>query len=448
MPEENYKLELGGMVAEYNEAITSTLTDRRDENRRERFNEWPGQSSDGKKWKKNTGANVVPFDGASDSRVPLVDSYVQEDVDMLMSSLRQMKVTALPTESGDSKKAFLASNLLRWMVDNQMDEFFHEAELAANYYCENGIAVMSVLWQQETLNGYRQIDMETISQWAATQPKETMQSELPQLILNPATEDDAISLSKGLLGVELSNAEAKRMVKDLRETGAATYTAPEVVKNRPELTALRVGEDFFFPADTTDIQQARRLFWRQHMTAEQLKNAKDNRGWDGEWVDEVLERAKGMSGGAEFASEVKLRGERPGLVDLDTRNLYEVVHAFERRCDKNGVPGIYYVVFCPQLTSNDRGDEIVGREELLNYAHGLYPFVAMRREHLSRRLDDSRGYGEVASVWQQQVKTEWDGRVDRSYLATMPPLTHPVGRPPTNLGPGVMVPRMRPDDYQ
>ena len=163
MADKEYKLDLGGMVAEYNEAITSTLTDRRDENRRERFNEWAGQSGDGKKWKKNTGANVVPFDGASDSRVPLVDSYVQEDVDMLMTSLRQMKVTALPTESGDAKKAFLASNLLRWMVDNQMDEFFHEAELAANYYCENGVAVMSVLWQREQLNGYRQIDMETIA---------------------------------------------------------------------------------------------------------------------------------------------------------------------------------------------------------------------------------------------------------------------------------------------
>ena len=37
-------------LAEYNEAITSNLTDRRDENRRERFNEWAGQSGDGKVW--------------------------------------------------------------------------------------------------------------------------------------------------------------------------------------------------------------------------------------------------------------------------------------------------------------------------------------------------------------------------------------------------------------
>ena len=62
-----------------------------------------------------------------------------------MTSLRQMRVTASPTESGDAKRAFLVSNLMRWMMENQMDEFFHEAELAANYYCENGLAVISVL---------------------------------------------------------------------------------------------------------------------------------------------------------------------------------------------------------------------------------------------------------------------------------------------------------------
>ena len=105
-------------------------------------------------------------------------------------------------------------------------------------------------------------------------------------------------------------------------------------------------------------------------------------------------------------------------------------------------------MFCPHYTTNDRGDEIVAREELLNYAHGKYPFIALRREHLSRRLDDSRGYGEIASTWQTQIKREFDGRTDRSYLSTMPPLMHPVGRAPSRWGPGVMVPRMRPDDYQ
>ncbi len=443
-----YKLDLEGLYDEYNESITSTLLTRREENRQQRFNEWGGQSGDGRKWKRNTGNVPVPFDGCSDSRVPLVDSYVQEDVDMLMTSLRQMRVTASPTESGDAKRAFLVSNLLRWMMDNQMDEFYHEAELAANYYCENGLSVVSVLWQQETSAAYREIDMETIMEWASQQPQGTAGASLPDMILNPELEDQAMEVGRELLEAPLKDKAMRRMLKDLRENGNAVYIMPELIKNRPEIKSLRVGEDFFFPQDTTDLQSARRLFWRQYMTAEQLKDAKEVRGWDSKWVNEVLDRAEGMSNAEWSGVTQRIKGTRPGLTDLDTRKLYEVVHAFERRCDENGVPGIYYIVFSPHCRSTDGGDQIVGREELLNYAHGQYPFVALRREHLSRRLDDSRGYGEIASTWQRQIKQEWDGRTDRSYLSTMPPLMHPVGRAPSKWGPGVLVPRMRPDDYE
>ena len=450
MADENkeYELDLKELVYEYNESITSTLLDRRDTNRRERFNEWAGQSSDARKWKENLKSPPVPFDGCSDSRVPLVDNFVQEDVDMLMTSLRQMRVTASPTESGDAKRAFLVSNLLRWMMDNQMEEFFHEAELAANYYCENGISVISVLWQQETNAAYRQIDMETISQWAAEQPPESPAAQLPAMIFDPELEKEAMEIARDLLEGTLKDESMRRMIKDLRKDGYAVYTTAEITKNRPEIKALRVGEDFFFPQDTTEIQSARRLFWRQFMTKEQLKDAKDNKGWDAEWVSDVIDRAEGMSNSEWGKTGQRMRGSRPGLSDLDTRKLYEIVHAFERRCDENGVPGIYYIVMCPHCTSNDRGDDIMGREELLNYGHGKFPFIALRREHLSRRLDDSRGYGEIAATWQNQIKTEWDSRTDRCYLATMPPLMHPVGRAPSKWGPGVMVPRMRPDDYQ
>ena len=84
----------------------------------------------------------------------------------------------------------------------------------------------------------------------------------------------------------------------------------------------------------------------------------------------------------------------------------------------------------------------------MNYDHCKYPFVLFRREWLSRRVDDTRGYGEVGFTWQKQIKNEWDARVDRNSLATMPPLHHPPGRPPTKWGPGTLVPRVRQDDYQ
>ena len=102
--------------------------------------------------------------------MPLVDSYVNEDSDMLMTSLRSMTVQAMPTESNDQKKAFQTTNFLRYMLSNAMDEFYTEAELAANYYLENGLAVVGVFWEKETQRYYQTIDLEDIKNVAMSDP--------------------------------------------------------------------------------------------------------------------------------------------------------------------------------------------------------------------------------------------------------------------------------------
>jgi hypothetical protein len=47
-----------------------------------------------------------------------------------------------------------------------------------------------------------------------------------------------------------------------------------------------------------------------------------------------------------------------------------------------------------------------------------------------------------------QIKTERDSRIDRASLATLPPLLHPAGRPPSDWGPGVRVPYRRLGEIQ
>lgn len=447
-----YELKLSEIVTEYRTAAGSELVSRTNTNWENRYNVWPGQSADGRKWKKALGHDPVPFEGCSDSRVPLVDSYVNEDADMLMTGLRSMTVQAMPTESNDAKKAFMTTNFLRYMLGNQMDEFYSEAELAANYYLENGLAVVGVFWERETQRYYQEVDLEDIKNAALSDP--AMEA-LPGLLLDPANDDTVLLMAQNLLaaqGQEVPEAEVRQLIKDLRQHGEGRVTMPMVHKDRPTVVALKMGEDFFAPADTTDLQKARRLYYRQYMTAEQLQDAVGSRGWDKRWAEAVIEGAKGAAttlGGAVNKNWVNRRADQPGRLGLDTSELYEVVHAFERRADPvTGVPGIYIIIFSPHLTSDGAGAELVGRHELLNYAHCKMPFVLLRREQLSRRVDDSRGYGEIAHTWQRQIKSEWDGRVDRSYLSTMPPLLHPFGRAPSRWGPGVMVPRMRADDYQ
>jgi hypothetical protein len=130
-----------------------------------------------------------------------------------------------------------------------------------------------------------------------------------------------------------------------------------------------------------------------------------------------------------------------GQGTLNTDKLFAVVHGYRRRHDAEGVPGLYYTCYSPFMT------ESYAYHALLDYDHGENPFTLFERETLSRGLDDSRGVGECLHTHQQHIKAEWDGRIDRSSIATLPPFYHPEGLAPENWGPGVKVPTMRPDDY-
>jgi len=409
-----------------------------------RFNVWSGQSDDGRKWKSKLGRNPVPFDGASDSRPPVIDTYINEDIDMLMTSLRSSQVSAFPTESNDAEQASLVTNLMRYQLHNQIKEFHDEAELAANYMLENGIGVVGVFWDVEEQRTIADIDMEAVGQLAQTSENLSM---FPEMILDPEREDEAIALGMLILP-EVKQSKMRKMVRELRETGATTYPVKMTVKNRPTVVALRLGEDFFVPLDTTELQDARRCYYKEFITKEALYDGIESKGWDKNWVEAVVENTKGKTITVDrSAMATRSNASRRDIV-FDTKEIYEIVHCYERKLDDEDVPGIHYTCFSPHLATDMRGREIYASSELMNYNHCQYPFVMFRREWLSRRVDDSRGYGEIGFTWQKQIKNEWDARVDRNSLATMPPLHHPPGRPPTKWGPGTLVPRVRSDDYQ
>ena len=60
-----------------------------------------------------------------------------------------------------------------------------------------------------------------------------------------------------------------------------------------------------------------------------------------------------------------------------------------------------------------------------------------------KRMYEVQTFSDVLRGAQMQIKTERDSRIDRSSLATLPPLMHPAGRPPSDWGPGRRVPYRR-----
>jgi hypothetical protein len=74
---------------------------------------------------------------------------------------------------------------------------------------------------------------------------------------------------------------------------------------------------------------------------------------------------------------------------------------------------------------------------------GDYPFVAITRENISRRLLDTRGYPELLRSFEISVKGEQDSRRDRASLSTCPPIEYTIGRKVESIGAGSRIPVRR-----
>lgn len=435
-----------------------------------RYCVWPNQSPDGRKWPKNPKHKVWPWPGSADSRVHLVDKYVNEDVALLMQAFTTQRILVKPNDpSRDAAWANRVTGLLRWQIYEEMEETADEAELLANFLLQNGCAAMGIWWHREESYTRQTITMEALMQ-AAAQAQQRLargergdalqfQADLPLLIADPALTDQA---AQALLAMTAQNAALTeerlgKALKELRENGTAHYPVPIVNKDRPCLRALAWNEDIWTPPEATDLQRSRQVFTRELLTDADVQARARQYGWDEDYVDEWLEKHKGSStttlttyNGAR--SGQLNTGRFNGLLVPDDSNLYECITAYERLLDEDGIPGIWVTTFTPGMTAGKAEgrkskSESFAASELLDYAHGQYPFAVFARERRSRSIEDARGYGEIASTWQNQIKKQQDSRIDRTDVATLPPSHHPPGEEPDAWGPGVQIPTMQPERY-
>ena len=414
---------------------------------------WPGKDGSGKKWKKDRDGQIFPWPGASDCSPNLIDLYVRTDQAMLMNVFTRMRSVVSGTEINDVAWGKRMTSFLRWMKYKKMPETRREARLAANTFLERGTTAMGIFWEKRTQLAYQELDLEEIKVASMNaeqrlaqrqaQPMDEVLANLPAMIMDPEAEAEVIKIATLMLP-DVEKKVLPKIVKDLRETGHAKYPAKVVVKNQPVYVSLTPNEDFFIPPDaTTEIQMAPQLDRVELLTESMLTATELDRGWDPLWIADMIKTQRGRitNGLAPLVNRTVSEQRNRQSIPLKGNRLFQVVHSYRRMTDENGVPGIYYTCWSPGITNR------VAYHDLLNYQHGEYPFVMGEREVRSRMVDDSRGYGEVGSSWQQQIKVQMDSRIDRTSLATLPPSYHPDGMEPDKWGPGVKIGTTRPDAY-
>jgi hypothetical protein len=390
---------------------------------------WNGKSDDFRKHNRDSETGqVFPWEGASDQEVPEADEAIEARVDMYMAALERANVVAVPTEMNDVGQAGVNSNFMRWLINAKMKEYYPEAELAANHLEEKGLCVQYIYWNYKEDLRQKEITLDELSQQLGPAMDQFMAGEM----------DDQLTATM-VQSLNVSEKKANAMIRELRTKGSTTIHYAEPITNQPAVRTLAPDEDFFAPAWTIDFQEVPYCFHVVHMTPEQLKDKEKNEEWDSEFVESAIEQ----SGIQNTGDDIYLRHRDSTFFSEDTNDdTIRVIYCYQRLIDEDGVPGIYCTVFCYGV------EDKFGKHELLDYRHGKYPFVVTPLERTSKRLYASRSTTEKVASRQQALKAETDAFIDRQSITTLPPLMHPISKPPTQWGPGVKVPVLRPDQYK
>jgi hypothetical protein len=405
-----------------------------------RLARWEGQSDDGKKHSSNLneGDQAFPFEGASDVRCRLVDKTINELVVILVSAWQLARLRVGGTEMGDASRASSIQTLADWVVNNKMRaDLLTEAELLGQYTQQFGWSVAHIGWERRL--GVRAISMTLAELEQRGMSGDIIANEAVNSLKSTGTSDYSVSALMSLLGI--SKEDAARVADELMSAGVATFNQEYAVSNAPVVAALKPFDEICFPPETLDLQDARVIFRRTFMTEVELREMIKTSQWDEAFVEEASQTT-GMS---DWYSEPNLVPATTNIGNTLERadNLIEIVYAYTRQINENGVPCIYYTVFCP----NTR-EKLFAKHEMLDYAHGLYPFVEYRRERLRRSIVECRGVPELAYTDQMEIKAQRDSIRDRTAFETLPPIKVKKRLGTQNIiQPGGLLPVTTPDDY-
>ena len=405
-----------------------------------RLARWDGQSDDGKKYSGNLreGQQAFPFEGASDVRCRLVDQTINELVVLLVSSWQLARLRVSGTEMGDASRAASIQTLAEWIVNNKLRaDLLTEAELLGQYTQQFGWSVAHIGWERRL--GLRPVSIMLAELEQRGANGDALAYEAVNSLKSTGTSDYSISSIMNLLGVNAS--DARRVCDELMTAGTSTFEQEYSVSNAPVVAALKPFDEICFPPETLDLQDARVIFRRTFMTEVELREMVKTAEWDEEFVNEASQTA----GRSNWYTEPNLIPSTTNIGNTLERadHLIEIVYAYNRQIGPNGIPCIYYTVFCPNAK-----EDLYAKHEMLDYAHGMYPFVEYRRERLRRSIVECRGVPEIAYTDQQEIKAQHDSIRDRTAFETLPPIKVKKRLGTQNIiQPGGLLPVTTPDDY-
>jgi hypothetical protein len=441
---------VGGLIEEFRRTLSDGDWASRNETAEDtRLCVWGGQSSDGKKWDKNQkrGELAFPWDGASDVKTFMVDDVCSENADQKYASFWRAAARMQGVGPEDITDSSQGSKFLDWLVHGPLrSQLDTEVELAAQYDETYGWFGLHVSWEREISRRDREVRLDDLLAMAQQAPRMAADNPelvdvltaLPNLLMDPTLEGEAIKAVQYLYDLHvrmqlqdgvveddilaLSNKRARKAVRELRNEGATKLPVPYLSRNTPSITALKPYRDVLFPPETGDIQDAPVVFVRYFYTEAQLRTMALANDWDQVWLEEAVKTRGRYS---TWAQDPFGPGQWEWKSEAGRSWLIEVVYAYYKTVDDDGICSVDYAVFNPHVTGLK--DDLFAVAAPLGLDHGQYPICIGRRERLDRNISSSRGTPAILETIQNVEKSQFDSIVDLTSLAVVPPVLVPKG---------------------
>src|SRR5271165_2751501 len=406
-----------------------------------RFCRWLGQNGDGRKWTKDRGQAVFPWEGASDSRVWLIDDTVNDNVRIMMAAAKRARMQAKATNYLDAPYAQAVSIVLDYVLKNEMNpEWTRELKFAANWREHIGASVMQIDWYWQTGTEWKVITMADLVQIGRSDQNFMAMLQFVAHNHEHLNPQDVQMLGKMLQQIWLGISNPMVALQSLQQTGSYGFENPYIKQSRPSVYALAPCRDVFFPLNTYDLQRGRWIVRRDMKNEVDLEESSQFESWDPEFYEQI-KRLKGQSVLINYINShrAQLRRNKDLFID-EFREMFEVYYAYYTTWT-NSVRKVWVMPFHPMI-------RIPAQKQLLPYEHGEFPFVVFRRDHSTRSIIESRGVADISEPAQNEIKTQRDSRTDRTSFATLPPLAKPLSRGKTkfNLGPAAEITEVRPGE--
>jgi len=413
---------------------------------------WPGQSSDGRKHREALGEDPFPFEEAADNRVRIVDQVINERAILCVLAAMRSQVSITGFRCADDGFGKRMERALKWIIRNVWGSEWPAVLMRLAQYREGdspAAALAGVYWDRQERLRLQKVSIMELKQMALMELQASVDPEVwPEIEEQAIEQVDALdvalvsgddSAEDEVLGIlarffpDVAESRLKKAVKQLRKAlrdgedePSADFPVRVVERNAPMVVAHRIGEDVLLPLNMGKFQEARAYFRIEWLPEYAVRARAAAKGLKKDFVDELLKVShESEQASPTFAMEGKgaitervlsASGDWIAPGPERYKGLFQLVTAYYRAVDEDGIEGIYWMQFHPEI------DVPANDPQLLDLPHGQYPGVFFAREFLSAAALDSRGWPELLGPAQSAIKDLGDGYNNFAKLTAVPTL--------------------------